>query len=312
MSGKHADPRVSKNTAVKDRDTLGDTAVTGERRAAIARERAASFKTSRDTVTAPIRNKERRVARVQKKRKKRKAVDWVITIGAELFFVIAITTGMFLLWKFVIIDAVTGATQSAAADELIHEFNSDTDIGSLEYDSQDPPVMDASNLALGEQYGIIYIPRLDPNYKRVLAQGTTKEILWAQNAGVGHYTNTQMPGAYGNYSLAGHRNTVFKNLKTLVPGDNIYIQTKDGYYTYTVMEEHTFVKPNAIEVIAPIPGNRESTVADAEDAESRILTLTTCWPEWSNTERLIVHASFTEWRPLEAGPPSEIAAAAAG
>lgn len=306
MSGKHADPTAKKNNANSASD---EPKIIGERRAAIALERKPASSANK-VATEPIRNKERRVAKVQSTKKKRRLVDWILTVVAELFIIVAVMAGLFLLWKFVINDAITAANQSSSADALIDEFNADTTVESLDYDPQDPPVMDGSKLKLGEQYGVIYIPRLDPNYKRVLAQGTTTDILWAQNAGVGHYVNTQMPGGYGNYALAGHRNTVFKNLKTIVPGDRIYIQTKDGYYTYEVKEEHIFVKPNAIEVIAPIPGNNESTVEDAELDDSRMLTLTTCWPEWSNTERLIVHAEFVEWRPLAAGAPAEIAAAA--
>ncbi len=47
--------------------------------------------------------------------------------------------------------------------------------------------------------------------------------------------DTAMPGAVGNVAVAGHRQThgaVLDNIDTLVPGDRIYVQTRDGYYVY--------------------------------------------------------------------------------
>lgn len=236
------------------------------------------------------------------KRKKTK-MDYALALLAETLIVAGVLGGMFVFWKFYLNDAISDSNQSSAANELIQKFSDTTGIDSLDYDPLSPP--EEIEPGYGENIGVIYIPRLDPNYKRVIAQGTTPHVLDNRNAGVGHYEGTAMPGGIGNFSLAGHRGTVFKNLKSLVPGDRIYIQTSQGYYTYQMEQEHTIVLPEAIEVIAPVPGQ-----PDAKPTE-RLITLTTCWPEWSNTERLIVHAKFVEWRPTAAGPPSEIASAAA-
>lgn len=307
MSGKHADQKSNSPRESVD-EFSSRPANVGERRTAIATEnKAPSSKKAKE----PIRNRDKRVSATKRTRKRRGVVDWIITILAELLITVGLVAGLFLLWKFVIIDNVTASAQSASADSLIKDFtqHSPPSDPELEWDSQNPPVLNSSDIADGEHYGVLYIPRLDPNYKRVLAQGTTTTVLAAKDAGVGHYNKTQMPGDYGNFALAGHRNTVFKNLKSIVPGDRIYVQTKDGYYTYEVQAEHSIVKPSAVEVVSPVPGVLTSSYDEAKAADSRVLTLTTCWPEWSNTERLIVHANFVEWQPLEAGAPSEIAGA---
>lgn len=231
-------------------------------------------------------------------------VDLAITVAAELLITFAVIAGLFFLWKFVILDAVTATQQSSSANQVIENFGVTEPAGAADFDPQNPPLSDSSVVPSAEKFGVLYIPRLDANYKRVVLQDTGSAVL---DEGIGHYKGSQMPGQYGNFALAGHRNTVFANLKTVVPGDKIYVQTKDGYYTYEMKEEHSIVKPSDVSVIAPIANQAGSTVEDAKVAERKTLTLTTCWPEWSNTERLIVFAEFVEWQPLSAGAPAEIA-----
>jgi sortase A len=102
----------------------------------------------------------------------------------------------------------------------------------------------------------------------------------------GHYPDTAMPGQAGNFSVAGHRNpATFWDLDKVRPGDRIVVETQDSWYVYRVDQNH-IVKPDAVEVIAPVPGELGSEPSDP------FLTLTTCNPKWDNYERLVVHAKL--------------------
>ncbi|MET1086152.1 MAG: class E sortase [Arthrobacter sp.] len=150
--------------------------------------------------------------------------------------------------------------------------------------------------------GIIYIPRFGDTYTRPIVQGTSQDVL--DTLGLGHYSNTAMPGAVGNFAVAGHRQThgaVLDNIHTLVPGDKIYVQTKDGFYIY-VFRNNQIVMPSRTDVLEPVP-----TQPGATPTES-FLTMTSCNPRFGAEERIIAYALLDSWRPASAGPPVEIAA----
>jgi LPXTG-site transpeptidase (sortase) family protein len=99
--------------------------------------------------------------------------------------------------------------------------------------------------------------------------------------GPGHYSGTPLPGEAGNSAIAGHRTTYlrpFYSLNALRPGDRIIVTTVQGTFTYR-MTSSLIVSPNDVSVVAPTPFPE--------------LTLTTCNPRWSATQRLVVHARLT-------------------
>ena len=195
---------------------------------------------------------------------------------------------------------VSQAEEAEAAEKAIEVIVPDIELPEtpqLEYDPQNPPVSTAPEH--GGVIGVLHIPSLGADYKKVIAEGTTDDII--NRPAVGHFPESQMVGEVGNFALAGHRNLSLSNLKNLKVGDRIYIQTADGYYTYEVKEDQYLVKPTAVEVVAPVPNHPEQT------ATKRVLTLVTCYPDWGNSERRIIHAEFVDWQPLEAGPPAAIA-----
>ena len=53
-------------------------------------------------------------------------------------------------------------------------------------------------------------------------------------AGAGHVPGTSMPGAEGNVVIAAHRDTFFRKLKGILPGDRIQLATLRGSYEYIV------------------------------------------------------------------------------
>lgn len=137
----------------------------------------------------------------------------------------------------------------------------------------------------GEAVALLRIPKIDVD--SVVVQGVTREDL---RKGPGHYPITPLPGQEGNSAIAGHRTTYgapFGNLDQLTVGDEIIVQTVQGTFTYEVYEEPLIVVPTEISVLKPDPG-LEAT-----------LTLTTCHPKYSASQRLVIKAVL-EREPLPA------------
>ena len=81
----------------------------------------------------------------------------------------------------------------------------------------------------------------------------------------------------------------------MVQGDTGVVESRDTWYICSVTETRV-VKPGAVEVVAPVPGE-----PGAEPTEA-MLTLTTCNPKFDNYERLIVHAQLVDQRPRSEDP----------
>lgn len=127
----------------------------------------------------------------------------------------------------------------------------------------------------GDALGIIKIDKIGLN--RALVQGVTVPDL---RKGPGHYPDAPMPGQLGNVAIAGHRTTYgapFNAIDELVVGDDITVVTLAGTFHYTVTEQ-LIVSPREVSVLDPTP-----------DAT---LTLTTCHPEYSARQRLVVKATL--------------------
>jgi sortase A len=153
----------------------------------------------------------------------------------------------------------------------------------------------------GATIGVLYVPRFGAGYTRPIVQGTTPALL--DTLGIGHYEGTAMPGGVGNFAVAGHRQThgaVLDSIDALVPGDRIYVQTREGYYVY-VFQNSQIVLPSRTDVLLPVP--TRPGVAPTES----YLTMTTCNPRFGSWERFVAYALLERWQPASAGPPAEIA-----
>ncbi len=113
-------------------------------------------------------------------------------------------------------------------------------------------------LVEGESLGQIHIPRL--GLRADIREGEDESVL---QRGVGHLADTPWMGQDGNVALAGHRDTVFRPLEGIQPGDVIEIATADGTATYAV-DQVTIVSPDDLSVLEPSGGST--------------LTLITCHP----------------------------------
>ena len=169
----------------------------------------------------------------------------------------------------------------------------------------EPPVMQEPGRY--QPFAVIYIPRLGADWKRTIRETVDVEkVLNSYDAGVGHYQGTAMPGQVGNFAVAGHDSgwgNTFIDLSKLRIGDRIYVQTKDGWYTYT-FRNFEYVQPTAVQVLLPVPRQPQATPVD------RLMTITTCNPPFHAGERLVAYNLFQSFAPA-AEVPDEIAAAAA-
>jgi sortase A len=234
----------------------------------------------------------------------RKAVQ----IIGELLITVGIVLLLFVAWQLWWTNVESDAKQSAAIKDFARDLggpvtpapapSADTSAGPTSYGA--PAVAQAPGH--GGTIGIMYIPRFGENYTRPIVEGTTADVL--DTLGLGHYGGTAMPGAVGNFAVAGHRQThgaVLDNIHTLVPGDRIYVQTRDGYYVY-VFRNNRIVLPSNVDVLLPVPS--KPGVRPTE----RFLTMTSCNPRFGSQERIIAYSVMEHWQPASAGPPAEIAA----
>jgi sortase A len=143
---------------------------------------------------------------------------------------------------------------------------------------EDTPAADAG-------FARMRVPRV--GLDAVVFEGITTETL---AKGPGHMPGTSLPGQPGNAVISGHRTThgrPFHDFDLLVPGDRVEIETAIGTHVYEVRESF---------IVAPT----DVWVTDQRDGGW--LTLTTCNPKYSATERLIVTAE------LVSGPNAEYVA----
>ena len=139
---------------------------------------------------------------------------------------------------------------------------------------------------IGQGLAVLHIPSLQDYDPWVVVEGTSVADL---KNGPGHIPGTALPGDVGNVVVSGHRTTYgapFQRLDELVGGSLVVLETRDGWFTYTVQDK-TIVAPTATEVTLPVPGDPTAKPVD------RLLTLTTCHPKYSAKQRLIVRAELT-------------------
>jgi sortase A len=242
--------------------------------------------------------------RGNRRRTSRRRVSVVGVLGEVL-----ITAGVFVLlflgWQIWLNDIIEGAAQDNQAQQLSQSWKPSgtpaTAAPQTEPSSAAPVITSAPGNA--QKFGILYVPRFGATWERPIAQGVgVASVL--DTIGVGHYPGTAMPGQVGNFAIAAHRHAYgggFENLHLLHVGDHVYVGTKDGWYEYT-FRDIQYVKPTQVNVLQPVP--MQPGVAPVD----QILTMTTCNPFFSTSERLIAYATFDGWYPYAQGPPSEIAA----
>lgn len=104
------------------------------------------------------------------------------------------------------------------------------------------------------------------------------------------HRNSAIPGDGGNIVISGHNDSlggrVFARLEDLSVGDRITLwNDRNVSFVYEVREKRFIrVLGASTETLARLETTMEPTPAEQ-------LTLITCWPNWTNTHRLIIIAS---------------------
>ena len=145
-----------------------------------------------------------------------------------------------------------------------------------------------TSTAAGDPVGVITIDKIGVD--KVVVEGTTVPDL---RKAPGHYEGSPLPGQVGNAAIAGHRTTYgapFGDLDQLAKNDRISVRTLTGTWNYELTEDPFAVSPNQTEVLDP-------TTDPATGEPLATLTLTTCHPRFSASERLVVKAKLSDARP---------------
>jgi sortase (surface protein transpeptidase) len=190
----------------------------------------------------------------------------------------------------------------------------------------------------GKAFAKLYIPSFGADYQFTIQQGTDAAAL---EIGPGHYKGTALPGEPGNFAVAGHRvskGAPFNDLDLLSSCDAIVVETQTDFFVYRVLPYsdeianwstgkgaqpqcsrvgtlrtnaadggpygqtygREIVLPSEGDVVAPVPHKPADILPPSQRAA--LLTLTTCNPQFSDRQRLIVHAVLTNQFPKTADP----------
>lgn len=162
--------------------------------------------------------------------------------------------------------------QAAQSQHRLGNAFSDISIGGETPQVPTEPVM----VSEGDPVALIEIPAI--GIKQYVVAGVDPTDL---RKGPGHYPDTPFPGELGNSAIAGHRTTYgepFRDLDKLVVGDPIVVTDLIGRnFTFRVTK---------LQIVGP----KDSWVVDTVDRTVAMLTLTTCHPEFSAKQRLVVSA----------------------
>lgn len=144
----------------------------------------------------------------------------------------------------------------------------------------------AANLTM---LGVIKLPRI--GIAENIVEGCGSELYYA----VGHIPGTALPGQEGNCVLGGHRNYIpmhpFRHLDMMKTGDAIILEDQENRYTYEIFEIFV-VKPSDVWITDPL------------EEEKSVVTVFTCTPVLTMTDRLVVRARLISQTPLENGKGS--------
>jgi sortase A len=206
----------------------------------------------------------------------------LVTVGLLILLFVA-----YQLWGTGIYEARAQSDLESKFDrELARREPQSTTSTTAGTTSTTAPVELPATPAGGDPVGVITIDKIGVD--KVVVEGTTVPDL---RQGPGHYAGSAMPGQLGNAAIAGHRTTYgapFGDLDQLAPGDTISVRMLTGTWRYQLTRDPFVVSPSQTEVLDPVPG--EAT-----------LTLTTCHPRYSASERLIVQARLA---PDQTGLPA--------
>ncbi|MDQ6701340.1 MAG: class D sortase [Acidobacteriota bacterium] len=131
----------------------------------------------------------------------------------------------------------------------------------------------------------LLIPRLKADL--YIIEGTNQREL---HKAPGHMEGTSLPGEKGNCVIAGHRDTHFRVLQNIRPGEEIVLEnTRGRQFRYRVTQ---------LSVVSP------ANTKCLQDTSEPVLNLITCYPfhyVGSAPKRFVVHAELEPPTPSQSG-----------
>jgi len=238
--------------------------------------------------------------------KKKNSKSKKIRIIKIIIFVIAGTGLLFLLYPS-FINTIVGAKQANVLsgwevqketflkeeiiskdiledDKKSSEIIKEADSTSIDTYNNDKEIVDYKDLTAEDFFPLkIRIPKIDLEW--IVNEGSDTKTL---KEGPGHIIETPLPGDTGRCTFSGHRTTYgapFKKIDKFENGDLIYLETIKGelfIYAVTGLE---IVKPKDVYIL--------------EGTDKKELLLTSCYPEYSAAERIILISELINRYPLE-------------
>ncbi|WP_141244232.1 class E sortase [Dietzia natronolimnaea] len=254
----------------------------------------------------------------------------------EVLVTLGVVLALFVVYQVWWTDLDAARAQSAADADLDRQWDTADNPrmrGGVPEDAEDAEERDPalSGLADGTAFARLYIPAFGSDYRFAVVSGTSDAAL---ETGPGHYTGTQGPGQPGNFAVAGHRvgrGSPFNDLDALRSCDALVYATADRWLIYRVLPVDapdpdsareqaaeclpaeladratsgpyeglsgmSVVRPEDVWVIDAVPGRAEPPSPELLP----LTTLTTCHPQFSAAERLVVHAVLERSEPRVAG-----------
>ncbi|GAB2979734.1 class E sortase [Amycolatopsis acidiphila] len=246
----------------------------------------------------------------------------VRTVG-ELLITAGLVVLLFVVYELYVTDLFSAQKQASAAAGLDQDWSQGREL--------------QSELVDGKAFAKLYIPGFGADYHFTIQEGTDAAAL---EVGPGHYKGTALPGEPGDFAVAGHRvgkGAPFNDLDLLSSCDAIVVETQTDFFVYRVLPHadeiagwatgkgkqpqcakvstlrtdapgggpygqtvgREVVSPNQGDVVAPVPHQPADVLPAAQQVA--LLTLTTCHPQFSDKQRLIVHAVLTNQFPKTPG-----------
>ncbi|MDO5722693.1 MAG: class E sortase [Actinomycetaceae bacterium] len=218
-----------------------------------------------------------------------------IGVVGELLITISLVLGLYVFWELY----WSSWKVEGERDKVVAQFHAqlpEAIKGPGDKRTDAPPAFE--KLPWGETLGILHIPQWDMQIPVV--ESTSSGLL--DQGLAGHYSETQQPGEIGNFAVAAHRRgggNNFRKIHTLEPGNRFVLETKNVWLVYE-MRSNEIVDPSAVEVVYPVPHEKNTKPT------RRLMTMTSCNPEFGNWERFIVFSELVYWMPRESGIPEEL------
>jgi sortase A len=186
----------------------------------------------------------------------------------------------------------TGIYTRQQQDRIDHQLQQQWTAGGPDVSTLSP-----DKVRLGSGIAVLYIPRFGRHYHFVIVEGTGYSDL---QKGPGHYPGTALPGQVGNFAVAGHRTTYlhpFNKIAQLRNHDVIVLETRTMWFTYTIenvpgtnIPWREIVAPTKVQVAYPVPDQPDPN----KPPTLKVLTFTSCHPEYSARQRYVIHALLTD------------------